>query len=314
MKYDFGTVLERDMDLMFLNAFGTDDAFLKLFTDKTDLPKADYKVKEIYLSKSDKDGESDITVIIEANGLKYGLLIEDKIDAIDMRNQPERYEKRGNSGVKNGEYTKYYVFIVCPEKYYQNNEAAKRYPHRVLYEEIRDYLKDKTDPVSLIHYQEISQAIIKAKKPPKVEIDENANRFTRAYKEYQEENYPNLDLTTSKDVNGYWAHYRTRFGLVYLYHKITDGKVDLTFNRAGDHLDKLEIVAKWLREHGIDKVAVAKTGKSGVLRISVPKLNMDIPFEDNDEADIEKCFKAISELIDVANVFAVASGISSFKK
>ena len=56
----------------------------------------------------------------------------------------------------------------------------------------------------------------------------------------------------SKDVNGYWAHYRTRFGLVYLYHKITDGKVDLTFNRAGDHLEKLEIVAKWLREHGFE--------------------------------------------------------------
>ena len=79
-------------------------------------------------------------------------------------------------------------------------------------------------------------------------------------------------------------------------------------------MDKLEIVAKWLREHGIDKVAVAKTGKSGVLRISVPKLNMDIPFEDNDEADIEQCFKAINELIEAANVFAVASGISSFKK
>lgn len=314
MKYDFGTVLERDMDMMFLNAFGTDNSFLKLFTNETKLPKANYKVKEVYLSKSDKDGESDITVIIEANSIKYGLLIEDKIDAIDTPSQPERYEKRGKTGVKNGEYSEFYVFIVCPEKYYKNNEAAKRYPHKVLYEEVRNYLKDKTDSMSIICYQEISQAIDKAKKPPKVEINENANRFTRSYKEYQEENYPNLDLTTSKDVNGYWAHYRTRFGLVYLYHKITDGKVDLTFNRAAGHLDKLEIIAAWLRNHGISKVAVAKTNKSGVLRISVPKLNMDIPFEDNNEADIEKCFKAISELIEAANVFAVANSISNFKK
>lgn len=314
MKYDFGTVLERDMDMMFLNAFGTDDSFLKLFTNKTKLPKANYKVKEVYLSKSDKDGESDITVIIEAKGVKYGILIEDKIDAIDMPGQPERYEKRGNTGIKKGEYSKFCVFIVCPEKYYQNNEAAQRYPYKVSYEEIRDYLKDKSDPLSLIHYQEISQAINKAKRPPKVELNENANRFTRAYKDYQKENYPNLDLTTSKDANGYWAHYRTRFGLVYLYHKITDGKVDLTFNRAAGHLDKLEIIAKWLREHGIDKVSVAKTGMSGVLRISVPKLNMDIPFEDNNDGDIEKCFKAISELIEAANVFAVANSISSFQK
>ena len=67
IKCDFGTVSERDMDLLFLNAFGNDKAFLKLFLDKTDLPSADYAVTEIYLSKADKDGESDITVIIERN-------------------------------------------------------------------------------------------------------------------------------------------------------------------------------------------------------------------------------------------------------
>lgn len=51
------------------------------------LPKDDYIVSEVYLSKADKDGESDITVIIESSGIKYGLLIEDKIDAIAMPEQ-----------------------------------------------------------------------------------------------------------------------------------------------------------------------------------------------------------------------------------
>ena len=314
MKCDFGTVYERDMDVMFLNALSSDNSFLKLFTDQTTLPKAEYKVKEVYLSKSDKDGESDITVIIEAEGIKYGILIEDKIDAIDMQRQPERYIIRGETGVKNGEYSTFCVFIVCPEKYYNNNEAAKRYQHHIFYEEIQSYLKGKTDPMSLVFYQEISQAIKKAKKPPKLEINEKANRFIRSYKEYQEENHPNLDLTTGNNVNGYWAHYRTRFGLVFLYHKISRGQVDLTFNRAGDHLDKLEIVANWIREHGIEKVSVAKTSMSGALRILVPKLNMEIPFEENDDNDIEKCFEAINELIEAANVFAVASSISNIQK
>ena len=314
MKYDFGTMYERDMDIMFLNAFASDKSFLKLFTDKTKFPKADYKVKEVYLSKSDKDGESDITVIIEAAGIKYGILIEDKIDAIDMQRQPERYTTRGETGVKNGEYSAFCVFIVCPEKYYQNNEAAKRYQHHVSYEEIQSYLKGKTDSMSLVYYQEITQAIKKAKKPPKVVIDENANRFIRAYIDYQEDNYPNLDLTTSRDVNGYWAHYRTRFGLVFLYHKISRGLVDLTFNRAAEHIDKLEMIAKWLREHGFEKISVAKTGKSGVLRIKVPTLNMDIPFEENDETDITKCFEAINEMVTAANIFALAGSISNFQK
>ena len=133
MKYDFGTVSERDMDMLFLNAFATDKGFLKLFIRKADLPKGDYKVNEVYLSKADKDGESDITVIIESSGKKYGRLIEDKIDAIAMPQQPERYIKRGERGKKNKDYDEFYSFIVCPEKYLKNNDAAKKYPYKVKY-------------------------------------------------------------------------------------------------------------------------------------------------------------------------------------
>lgn len=314
MKCDFGTISERDMDMLFLNAFSTDKGFLKLFIGKTDLPKDDYAVSAVYLSKADRDGESDITVIFETSGVKYGLLVEDKIDAIAMPEQPERYIKRGNRGIKNKDYEKYYSFIVCPQKYFNNNDAAKKYPYAVMYEEIRDYFSKKTDISHTIYFQEISQAIDKAKRPPKVEINANANRFFRKYKDYQEENYPELNLTTKRDSNGYWAHYTTRFGLVYLYHKIEDGKVDLTFNRAAKYLDKLEIVASWFRKYGISNVSAVKTGMAGALRVTVPKLNMQIPFEENDEYDIDVCFKTINELIEAMNVFSVASSISDLLK
>ena len=314
MRFDFGTVCERDMDMMFLNAFGTDKGFLNLFTDKTDLPKTDFEVMDVCLSKSDKDGESDITVIIESKGRKYGLLIEDKIDAIAMPKQPERYIKRGEKGIKNKDYDDFYSFIVCPEKYYKNNDEAKKYPYAVMYEEIKEYFKDKTEPQYAVYYQQISQAINKAKKPSKVEINEKANRFYRKYKDYQEEKYPELDLTTKRNANGYWAHYNTRFGSVYLLHKIGEGRVDLTFNKAKEHLDKLEVVADWLRKNEIVNVAATVTGMAGSLRVIVPKLNMEIPFEENDEYDIEVCFKTISDLIEAMNVFAVAESVSDLLK
>ncbi len=310
MKFDFGSVSERDMDLLFLNAFGSDKDFLRLFTDQLNLARADYDVKEIYLSKADKDGESDITVVIEADGERIGILIEDKIDAIDMPDQPERYLRRGETGVKNGDYQSFYSFIVCPEKYYKSNEAARRYPYAVKYEEIRDYFQGKTDPQGMLYYQQISQAIEKAKKPPKVEIDENANRFFRKYADYQEEKYPRLNLRTKRESNGYWAHYTTRFGSVYLYHKIGDGKVDLTFNNAAGYMDKLEVVADWLRHHGFEGVSAVVTGKAGALRVRVPKLNMQSPFEENDEYDVDACFQTISELVEAVNVFGLVSDIS----
>lgn len=313
-KYSFGTVSERDMDMLFLNVFGTDKGFLQLFISKTDLPESDYEVKEIYLSKADKDGESDITVVIESEGKKIGILVEDKIDAIAMPRQPERYITRGEKGINNKEYEVFYSFITCPKKYYSNNEAAQKYPYHVMYEEIRDYLKEKTDPVYRIYYEEISQAIEKAKRPPKVEIDEKANLFFRGYKDYQEANYPELNLTTKRESNGYWAHYTTRFGIVYLYHKISDGKVDLTFNRAAKHIDKLSLVADWLKKNDIADATATVTGMAGAIRVIVPKLNMHIPFDENDEYDIEVCFKTISSLIEAVNVFGVASEVSDLKK
>ncbi len=313
IKFDFGTVSERDMDVMFLHAFAEDRDFLRIFTDKTDLPGADYEIAEIDLSKADGDGESDITVIIESSGVRYGLLIEDKVDAIDMPGQPERYLIRGQKGVKNKDYEAFYSFILCPEKYYKNNAAARKYPYAVMYEEIREYFKDKKNPQYTFYYQQISQAIEKAKRPSKVEINKKANQFYRKYKDYQEEHYPQLDLVTKRESNGYWAQYRTRFGSVYLYHKISDGKIDLTFNKAAEHMDKLEKVAVWLRENKIVDVVAIKTKKAGALRYRAPKLNMKIPFEENDPYDIEECFKNILKLIGVANVFGLAGEVSDLK-
>ena len=69
-----------------------------------------------------------------------GILIEDKIDAIAMPEQPERYIKRGNKAIKNKEYDVFYSFIVCPKKYYDNNDAAKEYPFHILYGSLRSSL------------------------------------------------------------------------------------------------------------------------------------------------------------------------------
>ena len=105
----------------------------------------------------------------------------------------------------------------------------------------------------------------------------------------------------------------TRFGEVFLYHKIEEGKVNLTFSSCASRLGELEQIAEWLRSHGIADVRAVVTGKAGALRISVPQLKMSIPFEDNDENDIRKCFDAICELIRMANVMALAGGLGSVK-
>ncbi len=307
-EYIYSKISEHDIDVMMLHLFSIDYSLLQLFTEKVGVKQKGAHLISVELSKADpKLGESDITVILKGSSRKTALLIEDKIDAIAMPEQPERYIKRGNKAVKNGEYDEFYSFIICPQKYYDNNDAAKKYPYFVSYEEIKEHMLSLENPLFDSFIQQLEQAIEKAKRPPQVILNEKANAFFRSYKDYQEQEYPVLNLRTKRESNGYWAHYSTNLGNAYIHHKIQEGKVDLTFSKAATRMNDMETMASWLRTHNMPYVRAEVASKAGVLHIDVPVLNMTIPFEENDQSDIEECFKAIISLTEVANVLAISS-------
>ncbi|MBE6027503.1 MAG: hypothetical protein E7227_02720, partial [Clostridiales bacterium] len=216
------TITERDMDLLLAEAVATDSELCRLIVEKTDLRSKPFEVKQVEVSKSEIEGESDITVIIDVEGDKYGLLIEDKIGAPAMSDQHGRYLKRGDKGIKRGDYKDYKVFIFCPEKYRENNSEAKLYEHVLTYEDVWDYFKKKEDALSSYRAELLSQAIKKAKKPSSVTIDPDANAFFRQYKRYQQDNYPTLMLTTKETSNGWWPHFNTNLKNAYIHHKMPD--------------------------------------------------------------------------------------------
>ena len=296
------TISERDMDLLFIESILTDVGFCELLINKTDLKGEPYKILGAELSKADSDlGESDITVIIETENGRYGLLIEDKIDAIAMPEQHARYIKRGKKGIEAGEYNDFRVFIICPEKYFKNNDEAKRYEYCLTYEECKEYYDSKNDLLSSFRSQQLKQAITKAKKPPAINVDEKANAFLRQYILYQRENYPSLDLSTKEDKNGWWTDYRTELGYVYINHKIQEGYVDLTFPKASDKIDRARIIAEWARNHKISEATVVKAKLSAMIRVHVPKMDMKKGFEYVDRDELDQCFETIKELTDFAN-------------
>ncbi len=304
------TITERDMDLLFAESVMTDPGFCSLLVNKTDFKGKPFKVSGVELSKTDGElGESDITVIIDVEGDRYGLLIEDKIDAIAMPDQHGRYVKRGKKGVKAGEYKDFRVFIFCPEKYYRNNDEAKLYEHILTYEECKAYFDGKTDPLSAFRSRQFEEALAKAKKPPVINVDEKANAFLRQYIRYQKEHYPSLDLSTKEDKNGWWTDFRTDLGYVYINHKIQEGYVDLTFPKASDKIDRVKIIAEWARQHKISNATVVKATKSAIIRIHVPKLSITKGFEYVDKDELAQCFDAIKELTDFANIIETANSI-----
>ena len=140
MNVRFEKVFERDIDLLIINKFINDPKVANYFLDKLNL--SNYKLIKVEHSLMDNDGESDITIILENDVEKIALLIEDKIDAIAMPNQRNRYDIRGNKGIKNKEYDRYFVFIIAPQDYLDTNLESKKYENRISYEELKELFKD----------------------------------------------------------------------------------------------------------------------------------------------------------------------------
>ena len=306
------TIGERDMDMLFIQSVLTDSGFGRMVIDKTDLKGKDFQIIGAELSKSDSElGESDITVIVDIEGKRYGLLIEDKIDAIAMPRQHERYIKRGQKGIEEGDYSDFRVFIFCPKKYYANNSEAKLYEHVLTYEECKEYFEGKEDSISVFRTQQIEQAIHKAKRPSSTNVNQSANAFLRQYIDYQKEHYPSLDLSTKEDKNGWWTDFRTELGYVYINHKIREGYVDLTFSGACEFADRAKTIAEWLEKHKMPKAVVVKTKRSVMIRINVPKFDMLKGFEYVDEDELRHCFEVIKEMTDFANIVELTNSITS---
>ena len=309
----YRNVSERDMDLLFMEAFATDPEFVKLFLQQTEHKEKPFEVIHAERSKIDAGlGETDITVICDIDGIKYGLLIEDKIDAVAMPEQHGRYVKRGLKGVDNGEYAGFDIFIICPERYRQTNEEAGKYEHFVSYEACQSYFESREDPLGQLWYQQISQALNTVKPEYKVDINDIAVDSFQKYAAYQKAYFPRLRLQNnaeSKKVNGWWPSYKVGVHGMYILHKTDRNCVDLTINGAADKLDELAIVLKWLHESGHTSLMLEKTGKSAAFRIATPDIKMFRPFETWKKSDLDICFEAIQELADLAGMFAIINSV-----
>ena len=93
-----------------------------------------------------------------------------------------------------------------------------------------------------------------------------------------------------------------------------EGFVDLTFPNTAELLDITNNIAKWLRSHSIPSVIAVQTGKASALRIEVPLLKVKEPFENTLESDLNKCFEAIADLSELADIFLCADRIKNIKK
>ena len=315
MKFRFNGVSERDMDLLFLEEFAVNKDFLNLFIHKIeDTDLANYKVVSEEVSFVDAAlGESDLTIILERDGHKVALLVEDKINAVAQPRQYERYVERGNKGVQEELYDAFYVFLIAPAEYFEGNESAQKYPLKVTYEECQELFATCADARSELKLQQITEAIEQGHKPYTKIVDDTSTSFWDNYVRYMQIHYPDIELKSKvreKSKNGDWPTYKTSLDMktVYIHHKmkmkgVEYSNIDLTFNGLADHREELKTLLKDMLGDRYDlQFGVHKAGKSAVLRLVAPKcLDWQVPFEDQKDV-VDEHLRLVSKLCEAAKM------------
>lgn len=294
MQFRWNGVSERDMDLLFLEEFALNEDFLNLFLQKTGNAELfSYQIVSEEVSLTDAVlGESDLTIVLEKDGRNVALLIENKIHAIARPRQYERYVERGEKGVREEQYSAFYVFLIAPAEYMKNNSSAAKYPLKVTYEECRELFIASTTVRNQLKYQQLSAAIEQARRPYTKIVDAASTAFWGKYVCYLHTHYPDIELKSKvkeKSKNGDWPTYKTSLDLkpVYIHHKmkmrgVEYSYIDLTFNGLAAHREELKALLKdMLGEQYAPQFGIHKAGNSAVLRLVAPKyLDWQIPFEE----------------------------------
>lgn len=297
INVSFSTVSERDMDLLFANAFITYPGFIDLFLEETELKEKAVEISGVSLAKR-RSGDSDITVMISAGGRKYCFLIKDEIDRHIRTDQHGRCVTHGEKHLAAEEYDQYEIFIICPQKHYETDEEAKKFEHFVSYERCREFFDSIDAADARIKSQMITQAINMVKPAPPA--DAGTKTFFRKYLDYQKLHFEDLSCSTDILSDDRIAYYDVSLKDACLRHDMTIGCVDLVFPTAGRNAN-LQQLCEFLEDQcGYNGILGDVSDDTAVLRKEVPALNLQQPFESIARRDIDKCFSSVRTLQEIA--------------
>ena len=295
IKIILDTTLERDIDLLIMEEFVADEDFAQIFLDAVGL-NCHYIVKDVIHSKTDATlGESDIVIILEINGKRHAIQIEDKIDAIAMPRQHDRYDLRAQKDIEAGEYDSYSVLIVAPEKYLEVNKEAKKYKHQVKYEQLREHFATKNDVRSQYKLALIDRAIYDQKNGYQWEANPGVVAFCTKMNAYKKTKYPGLPDGSI----AWWSGYPTLIPGTTIVFKANKGCCDLQFA----HTVARDLFAK-IGNQLSERMNVVQAGKSASVRIAVSPIWLENNFEDK-IAEVDEALDALWELYELSKKLAI---------
>ncbi|WP_157972773.1 PD-(D/E)XK nuclease family protein [Haloprofundus halophilus] len=272
----FKAIRERDVDLLLVEELAVTPAFRAWFLRQ--LGQSPDSVEEfvgVWHSVSDSElGESDIEFgVIQRDGTRLLVLIENKIDAIFQDEQLERYRRRGEKATTD-EWDEFVTGLVAPEAYVVGTDRTKVADATMTYEAVCDWFQNQDSRRGDFKAVLITEAIEQNRRGYTREPDEEVTSLHRYYWELARDNYPELGMDRPDGVpsGNLWVRFDPPSlpTDVKLIHKMGRGDVDLQFSGAADLPDAFVDRYEPLLE---DEMEIVHTGQSMSIRIIVPPLS-----------------------------------------
>ena len=290
---------ERDIDLLLAEEFSVNPEFARWVKDKTALRDQHAHVADVFVSKSDNLGESDLIVLYERNDAsRFALMIEDKVDAPLQPMQAQRYRMRAEREVQLGLCAEFEVWLVAPQYYLDYCAGLSDFDGAISLEEIADYLAGDHLSARLQYRASfLRTAAVRRANNWVREEDDATNAFWEAAYQLASRKFPVLQMKRPKVTkDSHWITLRpsdmpTQPKHVYLAFKGDRGQMDLSFSNVQS--DSFAEHIAHVLEAGM---TVHQTGASTAIRLEVEG------FQISDGADlalprVEKAFEASERLI-----------------
>lgn len=280
-------IQERDVDLLLLEELICNPDFQSWFISKTTNDSSWEKIQAWHSLSEPGMGETDILVKVTKGDNQEIILIENKINAVFQPLQPERYKARGKYYLDSGACTKFCTVLIAPKFYLKSLGAFDFY---LYYEDILKWFSEAEmlGTRGMFKAQVIKTAIEKLRRGYYAIADQNATLFWSKYYQYANSNFPELNIQEPPHripkLSSFIRFYPIRITegkSINFIHKFAFGNVDLQLNRMGHQLLALE------KEFGsilLPQMSIVKAGKSASFRIKVKKLDINIPFIQQENA------------------------------
>lgn len=299
-RHLFDRIEERDIDMMLLEEISCEPGFQRLVSAMTLDPAFEWTFVQAANSISTvSHGESDLVAIFQSGTRVGAVMIENKIAANFMREQADRYRRRGERGIADGHWTEFVTVLMAPKRYLAADLHGHVFDRHLAYETMLDWFR-RPDAGRRGHWRAalLERACTGTKSTVyKRVVDEATTAFFIDYWGIATRDYPSSRMKREKDrpAKSTWVRFYPDIGLpghVEVWHKAAETfAVDLQFART--RVEDLHAAAAQLIEPGM---AIEQRQKSAVIRIPSVPLS-DVKGCEAQEDDVRRGLDAAMRLV-----------------